>query len=69
MSATALFLIPLVVWDLATLRRLHRITILGGLLVAAAVLLAIPIGMSESWHAAVSTIIGSEGMPAGKIAD
>jgi hypothetical protein len=68
MSATALFLIPLVVWDLAKFRRLHRTTILGGLLVAAAVLLAIPVGMSEPWHAVVSTIIGGEGMPAGKIA-
>ncbi|HZF95542.1 MAG TPA: hypothetical protein VEZ20_11810 [Allosphingosinicella sp.] len=68
MSATALLLIPLVLWDLATLRRLHRTTIFGGLLVAAAVLLAIPLGMSEPWHAVVSTIIGSEGMPAGKIA-
>jgi FtsH-binding integral membrane protein len=69
MSATALLLIPLVGWDLATLRRLHRTTILGGLLVAAAVLLAVPVGSSEPWHAVVSTIIGSEGMPAGKIAD
>ena len=69
MSATALFLIPLVVWDLATLRQLHRTTVLGGSLVAAAVLLAIPIGMSAPWHAVVPTIIGSEGMPAGKIAD
>jgi hypothetical protein len=68
MSATALFLIPLVVWDLATLRRLHRTTILGGLLVAAVLLLAIPVGMSEPWHAAVSTIIASEGMAAGRIA-
>jgi hypothetical protein len=68
MSATALFLVPLMVWDLAILRRLHRTTILGGLLVAAAVLLAIPVGMSEPWHAVVSTIIGSEGMSAGKIA-
>jgi FtsH-binding integral membrane protein len=69
MSATALFLIPLIVWDLATLRRLHRTTVLGGLLVAAAVLLAIPVGMSKPWHMAVSAIIGSGGMPAGKIAD
>ena len=68
MSATALFVIPLMVWDLATLRRLHRTTIVGGLLVAAALLLAIPVGMSGPWHKAVSTMIGSEGMPAGQIA-
>jgi FtsH-binding integral membrane protein len=69
MSATTLLLIPLVAWDLATLRRLHRTTVLGGLLVAAALLLSIPIGMSQPWHAAVSTMISSDGMPAGKIAD
>jgi hypothetical protein len=68
LSPTVLFLIPLFVWDLATLRRLHRTTMLGGLLLAAAVLLAIPIGMSAPWHAVVATIIGSEGMPSGKIA-
>jgi hypothetical protein len=32
-------------------------------------LLSVPIGMSKPWHALVTTIIGSEGMPAGKIAD
>ena len=69
MSATVLLLIPLIVWDLATLHRVHRTTVKGGLLVAAALLLSVPIGMSKPWHAAVSTLIGSEGVPAGKIAD
>ena len=68
LSATALFLIPLLVWDLATLRRLHRTTVVGGLLVAAAVLGAIPLGMTAPWHALVSTVIGSDGMPAGTTA-
>jgi hypothetical protein len=69
LSTTLLLLIPLVIWDLATLRRLHRTTLTAGSFVAAVLLLAIPIGMSKPWHALVTTIIGSEGMPAGKIAD
>lgn len=69
LSATLLLLIPLLLWDLATLRRLHRTTVKGGLFVAAALLLAIPIGMSKPWHALVTTIIGGEGMPAGQIAE
>ena len=68
MSATALMLIPLVVWDLATLRRVHRATIGGGLLVAAALLLSVPIGMTEPWHAFVSAVIGGDGVPAGQTA-
>ena len=69
MSATVLMLIPLVVWDLATLRRVHRTTVKGGLLVAAALLLSVPLGMTKPWHAFVSTLIGSDGVPAGQIAD
>jgi hypothetical protein len=64
-----LLLFPLLFWDLATLRRIHRTTVKGGLLVAAALMLSVPIGMTRPWHAVVTTIIGSEGMPAGKIAD
>ncbi len=69
MSATVLLLIPLVLWDLGTLRRIHRTTIKGGLVVAAALLLSVPLGMTRPWHAFVSTIIGSDGVPAGQIAD
>ena len=69
MTATVLLLIPLLLWDLATLRGLHRTTVMGGLLVAAALLLSIPIGMSKPWQAAASTLIGSDGVPAGQIAN
>jgi hypothetical protein len=69
MNGTVLLLIPLILWDLATLRRVHRTTVKGGLLVAAALLLSIPIGSTAPWHAVVTTIIGSDGMPAGQIAD
>jgi FtsH-binding integral membrane protein len=68
-NITSLLLLPLIAWDLATLRRVHRTTVKGGLLVAATLLLAVPIGMTKPWHALVTTIIGGEGMPAGKIAD
>jgi FtsH-binding integral membrane protein len=69
MSRTVLLLVPLIVWDLATLRRVHRTTVKGGLLVAAALLLSVPIGMSRPWHALVSAVIGSEGAPAGHTVD
>lgn len=68
LTPTVFMLIPLILWDLATLRRLHRTTVGGGLLVAGALLLAIPIGTTGPWHALVSTLIGSDGVPAGQIA-
>ena len=69
MSATVLLLIPLLIWDLATLRRIHRTTVMGGLLVASALLLAVPIGMTKPWHAAVGALVGHDGIPSGQIAD
>ena len=69
MSATVLLLIPLLLWDLATLRRIHRTTIFGGLLVAGALMLSVPIGMTRPWHAAVGSIVGHDGIPAGQIAN
>jgi hypothetical protein len=66
LSPTVLMLIPLLVWDLATLRRIHRTTIAGGLVVAAAVLLAVPLGMTKPWHAFVTTVFGIEAVPAGQ---
>ena|SRR5947209_5730184 len=65
----ALFmLIPLVVWDVATLGKVHRTTVIGGLLVAAVLLFDVPIGMSKPWHMVVDTLIGGTGVPAGQIA-
>lgn len=68
MSATVLLLIPLLLWDLATLRRVHPVTIWGGLMVAAALMLSVPIGMTKPWHNFVSAIIGTPGVSAGQIA-
>jgi hypothetical protein len=69
MTATVLLLIPLILWDLATLHRVHRTTLKGGLIVAAALLLSVPIGMTKPWHAFVGALIGGNGVPAGQIAD
>jgi len=69
MSPTVLMLIPLFVWDLATLRRIHRTTIAGSLIVAAALMLSVPLGTTRPWHAFVSTIIGIKAVPAGQISD
>jgi len=66
MSATVFLLVPLLVWDLATLHRIHPATARGGLLVAASLLLSVPVGMTAPWHSLVGTLIGSEGVPAGK---
>lgn len=69
MSPTVLMLIPLILWDLATLRRVHRTTVKGGLTVAAALLLSVPLGMTKPWHSFVETVIGTAGLPAGQLAD
>jgi hypothetical protein len=63
---TPFMIIPLVVWDLATLRKVHRATVWGGLLVAGALLLSIPIGASKPWHAIVEPLIGGPGVPPGQ---
>ncbi|HEY6049517.1 MAG TPA: hypothetical protein VIV07_10795 [Sphingomicrobium sp.] len=64
-DVTVFMLIPLVLWDLATLHRVHRTTIKGGLVVAAALLLSVPIGMSPPWHALVTGVMGVQPVPAG----
>jgi hypothetical protein len=68
LDATVFMLIPLVIWDIATLRKVHRTTIIGGLVVAGALLLSVPIGMTRPWHAVVERLIGGPGVPAGQIA-
>ena len=63
---TPFMVIPLVLWDLATLHKVHRTTLWGGLLVAGALILSVPIGMTKPWHSAVETLIGGPGVPAGQ---
>ena len=69
MSPTVLMLIPLLVWDLARLRRIHRTTIIGSLVVAAALMLSVPLGMTRPWHAFVTNVLGIEAVPAGQFVD
>ena len=69
MSPTVVLLLPLFLWDLATLHRVHRTTVVGSLLVAGALMLSVPIGMTRPWHAVVSAVIGSDGVPAGQTVD
>jgi hypothetical protein len=68
LDATVFMLVPLVLWDLATLHKVHRTTIKGGLLVAAALLLSVPIGSTKPWHMLVGGLLGVHGVPAGQIA-
>lgn len=65
-DVTVFMLVPLILWDMATLRRVHPTTVKGGLLVAAALLLSVPTGMTRPWHAVVETLIGGPGVPAGQ---
>jgi hypothetical protein len=67
LSPTVFMVIPLVIWDLATLGKVHRTTLFGGLLVAGVLLLDLPIGMTRPWHTVVETLIGGPGVPAGQI--
>jgi len=68
LDPTVFMLVPLVLWDLATLRRIHPTTVKGGLLIAAVLLLSVPLGMTKPWHAVGETLIGGPGVPAGHIA-
>ena len=45
-----LLVLSIVIFDLSTLRRIHRATLLGGLLVAATTHLAVPIGTTPGWQ-------------------
>jgi len=68
MSPTVLMLIPLFVWDLASLRRIHRTTIIGSLVVAAALMLSVPIGHTNVWHGFVTGVLGIDPVPPGQTA-
>lgn len=58
LPATALMLLPLIAWDLATRGRPHPTTVRGGAFVAAVLILAIPLGMTAPWHALVNALLG-----------
>lgn len=62
LSFTVIMLAPIILWDLYTLRRVHRATILGGTLIVLSLIVSIPIGRSAPWHGFVSGFLGIEGV-------
>jgi hypothetical protein len=47
---TCLFLVPLVLWDLASRGRVHAVTLWGGLALIATLLLRLPLASTEAWQ-------------------
>lgn len=66
LDPTVFMIVPLIAWDMATLHRVHRTTVRGGLLVAAALLLSVPVGMTRPWHMLVGSVLGLHGVPSGQ---
>jgi FtsH-binding integral membrane protein len=62
-SATVFLLVPVIIWDLVTRRRIHSATILGSFLIILALALSVPIGGTEAWHAFVTSTLGIESVP------
>ena len=63
-SATTFLVIPVILWDLATLRRIHPATLLGTALIVLALIASIPIGQSAVWHGLVTGLLGIVPVPA-----
>ena len=57
--ASIAFLLPLVAWDLATLRRLHPVTLMGGLLLVVMAPLIVFVSQTGWWYAFGDWIIAS----------
>jgi hypothetical protein len=55
---SALFVVPLLVWDLGTRRRLHPATLWGGLLVVGSIPQRLAIGFSAGWLAVADWAVG-----------
>lgn len=58
LAISALFVAPLVVWDLRTRGRLHGATLWGGLVVVGSIPLRLAIGFSSGWLAASDWAVG-----------
>ena len=63
LDPTLFMLIPILLWDLHTLGRVHKATLLGSGLAVLSLLLSIPIGHSFAWHGFAKTVLGIEGVP------
>jgi hypothetical protein len=55
---TDLFLLPMVAWDLSTRRRLHAVTLWGGLAILASHALRLPLASTGAWHTLAAWMIG-----------
>ncbi|HEY4944359.1 MAG TPA: hypothetical protein VII56_23225 [Rhizomicrobium sp.] len=53
-----LFLVPLAIWDVATLKRLHPATLIGGTILIAEGLLRGPLGATPQWLAFAKWAVG-----------
>jgi hypothetical protein len=48
---TILFVVPMLIWDIASRGRPHRVTVVGGLLLAAELAFRLPLGATGPWLA------------------
>ena len=58
LALSALFVVPLAVWDLRTLGRLHPATLWGGLLVIGSIPLRLAIGLTDGWLGVADWLVG-----------
>ncbi len=58
LALSVLFVVPLVVWDLRTLGRVHRATLWGGLVVVGSMPLRLAIGFTSGWLAFADWAVG-----------
>lgn len=58
LALSVLFVVPLVVWDLRTLARLHPATLWGGLVVVGSIPLRLAIGLTSGWLAFADWAVG-----------
>lgn len=58
-DATLLLLIPLILWDMLSIGRPHRVTLWGGLLLLVVTLGAVPIGMTQPWLVFANLLTGN----------
>jgi len=68
LDATLLLLIPIILWDVYSIGRVHKATILGSALAVLSLFVSIPIGQSAAWHGFAKNVLGIEAAPAGQIA-
>ncbi len=58
LALSVIFVVPLVVWDLRTLGRLHPATLWGGLVVVGSMPLRLALGSTAGWLAFADAAVG-----------